>query len=394
MTSIETNNVETNNVETNGHAISHADKRPKTWLMLALGVLIGLGAGAGAVIWQNHTAANETPTAKVQPAESAMPQADKLDKAFFVSSLAEPREIDELIPLMGRLAFNAEKIHLASARIAGRLDRILVFEGMAVKQGQPLAALYSPEYISAQNELLLARNTWRTLQASKATQALAEDAEGTLQSARERMRVMGASEADIQSLERDGQVHEHLLLRAPISGIVTERNLAPGAFINLGDSLMSIADTSSFWFYGNVYEQDYQRIHTGQTLSLQLQALPNKQYSAKVDLLAPQLDTDTNTLRVRCLVQNDGSLRADLFGTASLKVGKRQALLLPVDAVVRSLQVDYLIVETADGNYRKRQVEVLPYDAGRVAVISGLEAHEKVVIKGATLLNQKLAGAA
>jgi len=93
-------------------------------------------------------------------------------------------------------------------------------------------------------------------------------------------------------------------------------------------------------------------------------------------------------------VHNDGNLRADLFGTASLKVGKRQALLLPVDAVVRSLQVDYLIVETADGNYRKRQVEVLPYDEARVAVISGLQAHEKVVIKGATLLNQKLAGAA
>ncbi|WP_025869827.1 efflux RND transporter periplasmic adaptor subunit [Methylobacillus glycogenes] len=369
-------------------------KRSKPWLVLLIGLVVGVAAGASVVMWQSQTPAVETSKASVQPAESAMPQADKLDKTFFVSSLAEPRDIDEVIPLMGRLAFNAEKIHLASARIAGRLDRILVFEGMAVKQGQALAALYSPEYISAQNELLLARNTWRTLQASAATQSLAEDAEGTLQSARERMRVMGASEADIQSLERDGQVHEHLLLRAPISGIVTERNLSPGAFINLGDSLMSIADTSSFWFYGNVYEQDYQRIHTGQTLRLQLQALPNKQYSARVDLLAPQLDTDTNTLRVRCLVHNDGNLRADLFGTASLKVGKRQALLLPVDAVVRSLQVDYLIVETADGNYRKRQVEVLPYDEARVAVISGLQAHEKVVIKGATLLNQKLAGAA
>lgn len=369
-------------------------KRSKPWLVLLIGLVVGVAAGASVVMWQSQTPTVETSKASVQPTDSAMPQADKLDKTFFVSSLAEPRDIDEVIPLMGRLAFNAEKIHLASARIAGRLDRILVFEGMAVKQGQPLAALYSPEYISAQNELLLARNTWRTLQASAATQSLAEDAEGTLQSARERMRVMGASEADIQSLERDGQVHEHLLLRAPISGIVTERNLAPGAFINLGDSLMSIADTSSFWFYGNVYEQDYQRIHTGQTLRLQLQALPNKQYSARVDLLAPQLDTDTNTLRVRCLVHNDGNLRADLFGTASLKVGKRQALLLPVDAVVRSLQVDYLIVETADGNYRKRQVEVLPYDEARVAVISGLQAHEKVVIKGATLLNQKLAGAA
>ncbi|ABE49573.1 efflux RND transporter periplasmic adaptor subunit [Methylobacillus flagellatus] len=360
--------------------------------LLPLVFLSGVGLGGWLMPWTSTPLPE--PEAVSQPAhhEDAM-SADKVAADFFVSALPEQREIEDVVPLMGRLAFNAEKTHLVSARIAGRLDRIFAFEGAQVRQGQPLAALYSPEYISAQNELLLAHNTWRTLQASKATQELAQDAESTLQSARERMRVMGASEQDIAALEQSRRIHEHLLLRAPISGVVTQRNLDPGAFINLGDSFMSLADTSTLWFFGHVYEQDYQRIRQGQPLQLEVQALPDKRYSAHVDILSPTLDVETNTLRIRCLVVNDGTLRPDLFATAGLSVGKRQALLVPMDAVVRSQQMDFLIVETPDGHYRRRQVNVKPYSEGVAAVMEGLSANEKIVVRGATLLNQKLSGA-
>ncbi|MCB5184222.1 efflux RND transporter periplasmic adaptor subunit [Methylobacillus gramineus] len=366
---------------------------------LVLIIVFVLGATAGAILmpinW--HQVQTLSPEVSNQPdpaSQVSPPRADRLDPDFFHSALPESREINDLIPIMGRLAFNAENIHLVSARIAGRLDRILVFEGVTVKQGQPVAALYSPEYISAQNELLLARNTWRTLQGSKATQELAEDAESTLQSARERMKVMGASDQDIRQLEQTGKINEHLLLRAPISGVVTVRNMDPGAFINLGDSFMSIADVSTLWFYGNVYEQDYASIKLGQGMQLNVQALPGQVYAARVDLIAPSVDSESNTLRVRCRVTNDGRLRPDMFATASLNVGKRQALLVPADAIIRSLQVDYIIVEMADGHFRKRQVTTMPYQDGLVAIVQGLNAGEKVVVRGATLLNQTLSGAA
>ncbi|MCB5187594.1 efflux RND transporter periplasmic adaptor subunit [Methylobacillus caricis] len=362
-------------------------------------IIFVLGAAAGAMLapisWRQDQA--HPPEISNQPdpvSQESQPRTDRVDPDFFESALPESREISDQIPIMGRLAFNAENIHLVSARIAGRLDRILVFEGVTVKPGQPVAALYSPEYISAQNELLLARNTWRTLQGSQVTQGLAEDAESTLQSSRERMRVMGASEQDIRQLEQTGKINEHLLLRAPIGGVVTVRNMDPGAFINLGDSFMSIADVSTLWFYGNVYEQDYARIKLGQAMQLSLQALPGKVYRARVELISPSLDSETNTLRVRCLVVNDGQLRPDMFATASLNVGKHQALLVPADAIIRSLQLDYIIVEMTDGNFRKRQVTTMPYQDGLVAIVQGLAAREKVVVRGATLLNQKLSGAA
>lgn len=326
--------------------------------------------------------------------DEAMPDIVGVNPDFFASATPEQREVDEAVPLSGRLAFNAEKVHLVSARIAGRLDRIFVVEGSHVQQGQPVAALYSPEYISVQNELLLARNTWRTLQSSQVTRDLALDAEATLQAARERMQVIGASAQDVAALEQDGRIHEHLVLRAPISGVVIERMLAPGAFVNLGDNFLSLADMSTLWFVGNIYEQDYRYVRLGQELQLDVQALPGKQYRARIDMLSPALDTTSNTMQVRCLVMNDGMLRPDLFVTGHLLLGKRRALLVPAEAVVRSQQMDHVIVELATGHYRKRQVAVKPYRDGKMIVTEGLGEHEKIIVRGATLLNQTLSGGA
>lgn len=362
--------------------------------MKALRILMvfvaGLVLGAVPFLWRAQV---ETEVITPASTEAAMPSVEDVNPDFFASAMPEQREVEETIPLNGRLAFNAEKVHLVSARIAGRLDRIFVVEGSRVQQGQPLAALYSPEYISVQNELLLARNTLRALQSSRVTQDLALDAEATLQAVRERMQVMGASMQDVAALEQDGRISEHLVLRAPISGVVTARPFAPGAFINLGDSFLSLADMATLWFVGNIYEQDYRHVRIGQALQLNVQALPGKQYHARVEMLSPALDAATNTMQVRCLVVNDDTLRPDLFVTANLTLGKHPALLVPAEAIVRSQQVDYVIVQMQDGNYRKRQVSIKPYQSGQVIVTEGLEKHEKVVVRGATLLNQKLSGA-
>ncbi|MDE2584925.1 MAG: efflux RND transporter periplasmic adaptor subunit, partial [Betaproteobacteria bacterium] len=138
------------------------------------------------------------------------------DPAFVKVAQVELGLIPDMISISGKLAFDAEHLHLVSSRVAGRLDRILIFEGAKVAQGQPLAELYSPDWISAQNELLLARNTVRTF-ASANQKDLLEDARGTEESARNRMRVLGASDEDIARVEKSGVVATHLSLRAPIA---------------------------------------------------------------------------------------------------------------------------------------------------------------------------------
>jgi Cu(I)/Ag(I) efflux system membrane fusion protein len=299
-------------------------------------------------------------------------------------------KVPELIPVSGKLAFNAEHTHLASARVSGRLDEILVFEGARVKKGQALAKLYSPDYISAQNELLLARNTVRTFQ-EEGNAALLSDAEATEQSAINKLRVLGAGEEDIEQLTKTAASSQHLIIRAPLSGVVSKRNMDPGAFLNVGDNLMSIVDTSVLWFIGNIFEQDYSKIKLGQELQLQSAALPGKKFIGRVSFIAPALDPVTHALSIRCDIPNmGGDLRPEIFVTANLSVGNRKAVIIPKTALIHVKDDSYVIRDEGNGLYRRIAVAAMNLYDERVAVFSGLSGTERVVSEGAVLVNDMI----
>jgi len=304
------------------------------------------------------------------------------------SEQASTGKVPELIPVSGKLAFNAERTHLASARVSGRLDEILVFEGARVKKGQSLAKLYSPDYISAQNELLLARNTVRTFQ-EEGNAALLSDAEATEQSAINKLRVLGAGDEDIEQLTKTTVSSQHLIIRAPLSGVVSKRNMDPGAFLNAGDNLMSIVDTSVLWFIGNIFEQDYSKIKLGQELQLQSAALPGKKFIGRVSFIAPAIDPVTHALSIRCDIPNTaGDLRPEIFVTANLSVGKRKAVIIPKTALIHIKDDSYVIRDEGNGLYRRIAVTAMDLYDERVAVFSGLSGTERVVNKGAVLINE------
>jgi membrane fusion protein, copper/silver efflux system len=298
--------------------------------------------------------------------------------------------VPELIPVSGKLAFDAERSHLASARVSGRLDEILVFEGARVIKGQPLAKLYSPDYISSQNEYLLARNTVRTFQEAGNADLL-NDAEATEQSAINKLHVLGASDEDIEQLAKAGVSSPHLIIRAPLSGVVSKRNMDAGAFLNVGDSLMSIVDTSILWFYGNVYEQDYSKVRLGQELQLKSAALPGKKFKGHVSFIAPSIDPVTHALSVRCDIPNPaGDLRPELFVTANLIVSARKAVIVPNSVLLHIKDENYVITDAGNGLYRRIAVTANNLEDGRVAVFSGLTGTDRVVSKGAVLVNDMI----
>ena len=299
-------------------------------------------------------------------------------------------KVPELIPVFGKLAFNAERTHLASARVSGRLDEILVFEGARVKKGQALAKLYSPDYISAQNELLLARNTVRTFQ-EEGNADLLSDAKATEQSAINKLHVLGAGDEDIEQLTKTGVSSQHLIIRAPLSGVVSKRNMDPGAFLNIGDNLMSIVDTSVLWFIGNIFEQDYSKIKLGQELQLQSAALPGKKFIGHVSFIAPTIDPVTHALSIRCDIPNmAGDLRPEIFVTANLSVSKRKAVIIPKTALIHIKDDSYVIRDEGNGLYRRIAVTAMNLYDERVAVFSGLSGTEHVVSKGAVLVNEMI----
>jgi Cu(I)/Ag(I) efflux system membrane fusion protein len=165
-----------------------------------------------------------------------------LNPAIYVFQEAKTTEVPIEIKVPGRLAFNAEKSKVISARVAGRVERIFAFDGAAVNLGSPILEMYSPDFNSAQQEYLLASRTVGILGKNQAMGDLMQDAKMTQDAASNRLRTIGVSDQEIAQLGASQKVQANLLLRSPIQGVVTKRNIEPGAIVSSGDVLASLAD--------------------------------------------------------------------------------------------------------------------------------------------------------
>jgi len=332
----------------------------------------------------------------VAPAGGSATAPAQFNADFVKLTVPVQRVVTDVIPITGKLALDKQRTRIASARVAGRLGRIFVFEGQSVVTGQPLAEIYSPEFISAQNEYLLARRFRDTLASGAVDVELHGDAESTLQSAGNKLRVLGATAGDIQELERRGAASEYLQLRAPISGVVTARNLDPGAYLNVGDALMSLANMDILWLVANTYDTDYAALKLGQSLEFHTSSLPGETFNGRVAFIAPSIDPTTHTLPIRCDVPNAGMrLRPEMFITGSLEVGTRSATIVPRSAVIHIRDSDYVIVKDPQKGFQRVAIRGRAISTDEYVIVQGWPAPgtgagSPIVSDGGLLLNESL----
>jgi len=278
--------------------------------------------------------------------------------------------------------------------VPGRVDRLAMIEGQAVKVGQPIAWIYSPEFISAQNEFLLAKRTAKTLN-TDATQDLYEDAKATLEGARNKLRILGVSPADIVALEGRGAASEYLTVVSAINGVVTKRNVDVGGYLNTGDSLGSVADLSSLWFLGNVFESDLPKLKIGQTVDIQVLGLEREQRQGKISFISPTFDPQTHAVSIRVDLPNaKGELKPDMFAKAQVTVGLKKLPVVPRMAVVQDGAQSFVIVKESTGNYRRIPVNVVPgNDNDHLAITTEIGSADQVVVEGGVLVDRSLVNA-
>jgi Cu(I)/Ag(I) efflux system membrane fusion protein len=316
----------------------------------------------------------------------------ELNPNIYIFQNAEKVQVPIELNVPGRLAFNAEKSKVLSARAPGRVERIYAFDGAQVEVGSPVVELYSPEFLSAQQEYLLSSKTAKVLEASKTMSDLLGDAQITQQAAANRMRNLGASDGDIKVLEKSGKTQYNLIMRSPLQGVVVKRSVEPGSIVNSGDVLVSLANPKELWFLGNIYEQDIRKIQKGQKMVLRSESYPDKEFIATANYIAPTIDPETHALLIRCDVENpDGFLRPDMYVSARLKTGDTEAVVLPQSAIVRVREMRFVIIKSAPNTFRRFAVKGYDLDGKRFAVIEGLEPGMNVLTDGAVLLNDRFA---
>ena len=358
--------------------------------------ILSIGIVLGRVTNVNRTVKVETSAKALKVEKSGVLELKlpgvKLNPEVYIFQTAEKVQVPVNIKVPGRLAFNAEKSKVLSARAPGRVERIYAFDGAHVEVGSPIVEMYSPEFLSAQQEYLLSSKTAKVLEASKTMSDLLGDARITQQAAANRMRNLGAGDGEIKSIETTGKTTNNLVMRSPLKGVVVKRSVEPGAVVNSGDVIATLADPKQLWFLGNVFEQDFRRIKQGQKMVLSLEAYPDKEFVAYANYISPAIDPQTRALLIRADLENtDDLLRPDMYASALLTTGMSDAVVVPQTAIVRIRESRFAIIKVGPETFRRIPVKGYDLNSKTFAITEGVEQGWQILAEGAVLMNDRFA---
>lgn len=226
----------------------------------------------------------------------------------------ERRNVMRPVQMVGKVDYDESAVKTISAWVPGRLDRMYVdYTGVRVQEGDHLVWLYSPELRTAQEELLSTRARLSKT-AGESSAFLADSNRRAYTAAREKLLLLGLTEAQVVEIEALGEAQDHMMLTSPKSGVVIEKFIDEGAYVQTGTPLYRIADLSHLWVRLDAYEQDLSWLRYGQEVSLQAEALPGEIIRGRISFIDFVIDERTRTAKVRVNVDNsDGRLKPGMF---------------------------------------------------------------------------------
>lgn len=282
------------------------------------------------------------------------------------------------INLTGKIAADERKLKSLTADFSGRIEKLYVdFTGERILKGSRLGTIYSSELISAQKELL---ETYK----NKEVNPLLYNA------VREKLKLWNLTEEQINSIEENQKVLTEIDFYSTMDGIVMNKNVSKGDYVNKGDIIFEIADLSSVWVLIDAYENDISLLKIGDNISFIIPSLPGKSYEAKISFIDPIINDLTRTASVRAQVQNSNYLlKPGMFVNAEINSKRNNSslnnsLLIPKSAVLWTglRSVVYVKVEENSSSFEMREV-VLGESTGEYYIVKkGLQENEEVVANG------------
>lgn len=350
------------------------------------------------------------------------------------------RRLATSVRAAGTIELDERRVARIAARVPGRIERLAVdFTGETIARRGILLEIYSPELVAAGQEYLLALASYERLEEEGAPAA--SEAKRIFDAARERLRLWGVGDDQIAEMEAAGAPFARMPIRSPLAGTIVEKHVSAGQYVEEGADLYSVADLTTVWLIAHVYEADIGRIAVGDRVKITAAAFPEREFRGEVSFVAPLLDTETRTVRVRADVANpDGALRPGMYADAVIEAIPREAagagegagaaagepaadrylcpmhpeveqgepgrcpkcgmflekvaaapggaaLVVPETAVIDTGSRKVVYIEREPGTYDAVAVEIGPLADGHYPVHSGLAPGEKVVTAGAFLVD-------
>ncbi len=285
------------------------------------------------------------------------------------------------------VSYDETRVKLVTARVDGWVERLyLEFTGQSVRVGDPIFSLYSPMLVSAQQELLLAKRL-RASVAGGSPDAI-RGAEELLESARRRLLYWEVPTADVAQIESSGVIRKALTFRSPVQGVVIEKSVLGGQRIMAGESVFRIADLSTVWLEGEIFERDLASVSLGVPVTAEFPALPGAPRTGRIAYIYPTLNLDTRTVRVRVELTNPRrTLKPGMYATFSFEAASEPVLSVPRSAILSTGKRDLVFVRLPTGALVARDVTLGVATDERVAILSGLTTADTVVASATFLVD-------
>jgi cobalt-zinc-cadmium efflux system membrane fusion protein len=310
----------------------------------------------------------------------------------------------------GRIALNSDTATQVFSPYSGRVIRVIAGIGEHVKKGAPLYSIEAAEFAQTQSDLLNALSQLKLARIAEERRHAAFDSKGGslqdwqqaqadlaaaqtgLDSVRNRLKIFGQTDAQIAALERAKTPSPVTFVTAPIEGVVSDRQVGPGQYLQAGNStpVYTIGDLATVWLEADVREVDAPLVEIGQPVEVRVLALPGRIFEAKITSVGSAVDPVTHRVPVRATIANaDGKLKPQMFANFSIITGaESNALAVPEEAVVREGDAARVWVVQGHDALALRQIRTGRSTNGMVEVLEGLKPGEKVVTRGSLFIDR------
>jgi membrane fusion protein, heavy metal efflux system len=328
----------------------------------------------------------------------------------------------------GKIGIDEDRSTPVFSPYTGRITKLLARPGDSVVKGQPLFVIEAADTVQAQNDYISAMTSvnkaksavdlaqiqdtrakdlfegkavpLKDYQQSQATLVQAQNdlrsAQTTLEAARNKLRILGFGDEDIDKLRQKGGINPEITIFAPIGGTVVQRKAGPGQYVSSGasDPVYVIGDLSTVWLLAFVRESDAAKVAVGQDLTFSVMALPGRSLTARINYVAAAIDPATRRLLVRATIDNaDGAMKPEMFANVTLySPGDHPAVGVPKQALIYEGDQVRVWVAHQDKSIELRQVKPGITNGDLVEIVGNLRPGEQIVTKGSLFIDRAASG--
>ena len=309
------------------------------------------------------------------------------------TAVAERRTVTRSTRTVGLVTVDETRVRHVHTKISGWVEKLYVnYTGQAVRAGQPLLALYSPELLATQEEYLRAREAAVRFASSELPE-VRKGGEDLLTAARRRLELFDVPRSLIERLDQTGEPQRTVMLLAPASGYVLGKEIFEGMAVQPGMDLLTVTDLSRVWVEADFYEYESRTLSLGQKLAVNLPYEAAAQLTGRVSYIYPYINPETRTVKVRIEFSNPGlRLKPGMYVDVVPELGTAEGIVIPDSAVIDTGVRQVVFVESpAVGGvgFEPREVRIGSRGDGQALVLDGLQAGERVAIRANFLLDSE-----